>query len=281
MPSDLPQKEHMNRIVLWSGALALLLCVPGVSLRGQTAEKRPEWVSDRPDFTNAPFVVAKGTWQIEAGLNGSQRTGSGRRRTIVGIEALWRLGLLEALEFRLANGYRWSEEGSAELDAPGPGEETGLQPLLLGFKLRLLHNEHWALSMSHEYSLRAEAGDGPNWLGNWLLLGAWSPGGPFSLALNAGLSQYGADRFQRVASASAGYQLSPRLSLFVEGFAEIPAKGAFEPQADAGLLFRVAPRWQLDLAAGGVVEAPGRAPFATLGISLLGPFGESSAPLSR
>lgn len=235
----------------------------------------PQLVSDRPDFSESTFTVPPGAFQIEAGLTGERLDGTSDVN-LGSVDALWRFGLMRDVELRLASGYTWASvsDGEGEIipDFEGP------KALLLGFKWRMLERKTWAVSFLNQYELqtRTTTSGGDVWLGNWLILGSWSPEGSFSLAANAGFTNVSANFYDIATSLSAGWQFTPRVSAFLEGFAETPnSSGFFEPRFDGGVLFLVHPRLQLDVAAGGIIERISDNPFLTLGVTFLGPLSQN------
>ena len=98
-----------------------------VLLAGGIAAAGAAWAGDdlsaeRPDFTDSPSVVGRGTFQLEGGSTVSRDAYS------VG-ELLARYGVANAAELRLGAGYAGTRGA--------PGDVSGFQDLSLGAKLAL------------------------------------------------------------------------------------------------------------------------------------------------
>lgn len=239
-----------------------------------------ELVTDRPDQTESALVVPAGTLQVELGGLLTVDDSAGERLEIVeGPGTLVRWGLSSRWELRLA----WSGEIDAELRQAGGRERfSGTGDPELGAKVELAALDRGApLDLALLAHVTLPAGDAevgaPRADPSVRLLGAHELGERIGLGWNAG---YETASFEDAAgrvhtlgrfvyTAALGFDLAPRWGAFVELFGDLPASDP-APAAhslDGGLTFAVAPRFQLDLAAGVGLDddAPDR--FVGVGLS--------------
>jgi hypothetical protein len=119
-------KKHLLMSLL-AGLLPLFLLAQ---------EKAPALNADRPNETQSPVVVPRGSWQLEAGLAYRQEDlGDSRRRELLYPEVLLRMGLLKWAELRLQAAYKEERrkwQGSADFYNP-----KGLEHLQVGAKAQV------------------------------------------------------------------------------------------------------------------------------------------------
>jgi Putative MetA-pathway of phenol degradation len=117
--------------------LVLLTCLAPAWLRAQSQD--PELKTDRPSITQSPFVVPRGTLQLETGLQYQQsRTGSLRTREYLYPEVLLRMGILEWAELRLHADYKKEHQVQKGFgpEQPAP-DEKGIEQVQVGTKINL------------------------------------------------------------------------------------------------------------------------------------------------
>ncbi len=200
--------------------------------------------ADRPDATESPALVPRGTFQLETGATVSPRSWS------VG-EALLRVRVLPALEVRATLSRTYTREGGQwSTDAPS-----------LGVKVGLVSSDAGELSLLADAS-RDAAGA--------VLLGRRALSARSSVAANVGVGR--ALRGVKETTALATLSLGTDLGGGIGAFAEVAALDVtFERRptalADVGLTAALAPRVQADVRVG--VEG-GRA-FTGLGLVVRAP----------
>jgi len=223
----------------------------------------PELVTDRPDQTESAVVVPDGTFQAEFGA-AFLRDDDGLVR-VDAFEApgtLLRFGLLRNLELRLA----WA--GWIELEnrrEVGRDSASGAADPEIGAKLVLVSAADggaFDLALLGHLALPAGEDDfnSPRADPSLRVNGAHDLAPAVGLGWNVG---YEAASFEDargevhtlgrvIYTVAAGFDLADHWGCFVELFGDFPASDP-EPAAhslDAGLTWLVAPRVQLDLAAG-------------------------------
>ncbi len=259
---------------------SLLIMAGLVAAHAGAAElSGPDLVTDRPDQTESPVVVPVGTVQAEIGaLFSVDDQGGTRTRTVEAPGTLARYGLHPRLELRLA----WA--GWIEDESRGAGGRSRVSEAAdpeLGVKVSLSS----ARGARPEMALLAHVS---------LPLGGGTVGSPradpsvrlsaahtFSdrVGLGWNLGWEAASyrdtigevhtRTRFVYTASLGVELAERCGAFIELFGDLPASDP-APAAhslDGGVTFLLAPRVQLDLAAGFGLDADAPDRFAGFGVS--------------
>jgi hypothetical protein len=245
-------------------ALVLLFLSPFAEapVRGQEPEPA-ELVTDRPDQTESAVVVPVGAFQAELGATfGRDDDGLVRVDSLEVPGVLLRYGLLRNFELRVA----WA--GWIELENRfdgGRDRVDGAADPEIGAKLVLLSAADGApldLALLGHLTLPAGADDfnSPRADPSLRLNGAHDLSSGIGLGWNVG---YEAASFEDargdvhtlgrwIYTVAAGFDLADEWGAFVELFGDFPASDP-EPAAhslDAGVTWLVAPRVQLDFAAG-------------------------------
>jgi hypothetical protein len=201
--------------------------------------------TDRPDQTDGASVVDEKSLQFETQFY-YNKFSSGKLALIS--SSLLRYGLLKNVEARLL-----VEQGQ-ERDLFISETTQGIYPLALSTKIVLLKDKPVMPDLSFisylHLPLTSEKGN----------YGFWSP--LFTLALEKELNKltvaangtYKHEAFEKVwvwqASTELKYELSDRLSVFAEYFAQYAPDDAPQHNADGGLLFYLSPDWLVHLAYG-------------------------------
>ncbi len=206
--------------------------------------------TDRPDQSDGVATVPKGKFQIEEGVTFG-------RNTIMN-NLMLRYGITNSTEIRLL-----SDEGREH-------RISGFQPLTLSVKQKIAEEQGWQPAVSAVgyliFGKLASRELQANSIETALRL-AFENGlsEKFSLGYNIGSSH----NFENLdVSAGVSYSPAERWSTFVEYFSTFNG-GAPQHNADAGILFGVLPRLQLDLAAGHSLFSPDSRFYVTSGISYL------------
>ena len=212
-------------------ALLAALLWPGFALA-----QAPPLITDRPDFTESPFVVPLGSIQVEAGMT---RTLGRQLRSIAAPEALIRWSPASRLELRF--------EPPGYLDAEASGVFTDVA---LGMKLELGRFSAW--SVGAIASIGLPTGDTEASAGRVVpeiivatgrdLDNAWSLGAQASAARpNDG------GGVTLAYTVVTGRALTQRLGAFVELAAEREPGAATGSLLHTGLTFSLSPSMQLDV----------------------------------
>ncbi|MDR9375002.1 MAG: transporter [Schleiferiaceae bacterium] len=216
--------------------------------------------TDRPDQTEGPRAVPKGSFQLESGILWEQR-GAQAQESWALPNTLFRVGLNRWLELRLVPELRYTPTAGGAGDFRFSDLQVGAKATFLNREkikigllehlfvpTRLRQGESRALAMSHRLAV------------------SHSGTGPWSLSYNLGYQHgalLGTDAF--LYTLSAGYGLSEKLGLFIEGYGQAPRGGTARFSADAGLTYLLHPRLQLDYLFGFGLNHPMQ--FNSIGIS--------------
>ncbi len=211
--------------------------------------------TDRPDQTEAPFVVRAGSLQIEAGFMLNPFDSSGGKLPMIGMAVL-RYGMSKRLELRLM-----AEEGR-ERDRFLSETTQGVYPLAIGGKVLLLEQDGilpraallaW---MKLPFTSRSSS-QSVYWSPQVLLAFEHELSDKLELEYNIGGKQapYRAE-WEWMGSTSIHVGISERMTLFLEYFGQYGAGADPVHNADCGLLFLVSPSLQLDISVGRSISAP-------------------------
>jgi len=209
-------------------------------------------VTDRPDFTESPFVVAKGRVQVEGGYTYT-RTGDDREHALG--EVLVRVPMSKKAELRLGvPSYLWQRGGGARAVgfddglweakfalSPGGGKgwKKPATALLFGTSLPI------GARAFRENGLQPQA----------IFAAQWELCPAASLGANLGYARPsdGGARFDQVfGSLSAGFSLGGKWGAYTEiyGFNKADATGKSAKYADGGVSYLINDDLQLDARAG-------------------------------
>jgi hypothetical protein len=254
-------------------AAAPLLCLLAAACAHAARGPQPQVVAepivtDRPDFTESPFIVPTGMVQIENGYSAA-REGPVRSQTFG--EMLVRVPVAERAELRLGlNSYATAAVGRAR--------EEGFEDPTLGLKVKLFTPAesagrlvpHVALLATTAVPTSRDTFRESTVQPDAKLAADWSLTSRLGFAANAGLGSATSDheRFsQLLASASFAYDLAARAGVFAEYYGYTAAPGAgFANYFDGGLTYLVTPNVQLDVRTG--VGANGSTPDRLWGVGL-------------
>lgn len=255
--------------VLRLGLKALPLLVPGAGAAADVIS------ADRPGVANPPSVVAPGTVQFEGGLLVQGETDDPGDPDTVSYalpDGALRVGLVHDLELRLESyGFQFLEREGASNQAVGSDlallakwrlrDQAGLLPAFA-----LLP----ALSLPTGGDAVTSDGFDPS-LG---LLGAWALAERWHLTSNLvfGAPTQGVDDsrriFQLAPSVSLDFVITSRWNTFVEYYGTVNSGGVSDQHSvDGGLSFLVNDNLQLDLSAGGGLDAAAPDWFVSTGFA--------------
>jgi len=199
--------------------------------------------SDRPGFSTAPYTVAPGSWQLEAGyLHAESDDGRTDREVIP--EAVLRTGIAGPLELNLAmNGYVRTERGGSS--------ESGIGDFAMGFKAGTATTSVGNFGALARVTL--PTGDAPGTVDDPGLTAAllWDRGIRPGTSLFGTLQADFADAFGDSTTTwtpaiGVSTTLVDRLGGFVEYYAQIPEEGDTAHTVDLGLTWLATADLQLD-----------------------------------
>ncbi len=226
-----------------------------LSMQAQQDTSIPDLVTDRPDATEAPTVVPRGSVQVETGgFYTSFEDNNIQEETFTYNTALIRYGLLDNFELRLG----WNlEESKTTVNGNTLNEiETGFSPLLLGMKVAIAQEKGWLpeiglighifLPFSANKEVRPEFTSTDFRFAFNHTLSKKS-----GLAYNLG-AQWGDDspEIAYIYTLAYGYSITEKLGAYVEVYGDFPEDNKANHFWDAGLTYAIAPLIQLDATIG-------------------------------
>jgi hypothetical protein len=259
-------RRWISNGVLTVVVVALTTVTASAQARVRNERKLPELETDRPDITESSSVVGGGIWQLESGiLFQSDGVDAGTAHDVSAPNVLLRIGIGSRFELRFsAEGFLGESissgaSGANGVSGTGTGMSTGLSDLELGFKLRLLDQEHAGVDLAVIPIVSMPTGSDAFSSGGLdptikLTLARDLPGG-FSIGGNAIASSITEDhvRFTQTAiSASLGHSLGAHWSGFWElyGASALARGGGRAWLFDTGVTRAIGEHVQLDLSAG-------------------------------
>lgn len=199
--------------------------------------------SDRPGFSTAPYTVAPGGWQLEAGYLHAESDDGGTEREVIP-EAVLRTGIAGPLELNLAmNGYVRTERGGSS--------DSGIGDFAMGFKAGPATTSVGNFGALARVIL--PTGDAPGTVEETGLTTAllWDRGIRPGTSLFGTLQADFADAFGESTTTwtpaiGVSTTLVDRLDGFVEYYARIPDEGDTAHTVDFGLTWLATAGLQLD-----------------------------------
>jgi hypothetical protein len=231
---------------------------------------KPEIVTDRPDQTEAPVLIPRGSLQIETGFVYEKD-----RESILNTEnftyntTLIKYGINENLELRFISEYLGERTRVAETMV---SKTNGLSPMALGIKMKMADEKgFWPQAAlighinlktgSREYAPDYTAAD-------FRFTFAHTLSDKFSLSYNLGAEWDGeTPNATFIYTASVGYLITDRLGAFVEGYSFFPEKAKADNRIDAGLTYKFTPVIQWDISGGIGLSSNAPDSFISTGIS--------------
>lgn len=236
---------------LCGAVLVALSLASAVDAQGQT----PPLITDRPDFTESPFTVPLGSFQLEAGLTFESDNGF---ESLSGPEALLRWSPLLGFEVRFeAPGYVDTDTSSGATD------------IAIGAKLELGAVSAWDFGVIALLGL--PTGDDEVSAGGvepqLIVTAGRDVGEGWSLGVQGSIMRPGkGGGVNLMSTVVAGRGLSQRVGAFLEVATERVSGGSVASLLHGGLTFSLIPTLQLDVhAALGVTD---NAPDGTIGWGL-------------
>jgi hypothetical protein len=237
--------------------------------QGQSADAREEINSDRPDQSDSPFLVPRGSLQVETGFYIERdRTIEINSSNVAFHSSLLRYGVNENIELRLVSEYlgRYVEHSGVVTS------KSGFSPLVLGMKLRLADESGIWPQIGFTSHIKLRAGSSgfvqSNTTTNLRFVFAHNLTSRWVLNYNVG-AEWNGETPQAIflGTLSMSFLLNETLSVFGEVYSFFPEHSAIDNRADGGLTLRVTPVVQLDLAGGIGLDEHSPDFYVTTGVS--------------
>lgn len=213
-------------------------------------------ITDRPDATESPNTVPQGFFQYEGGfLFSKNKAGTGGVDRTALNTGLFRIGVLDNLELRL--GYNIMEQTHEMLVCATTAKElSGLDPMLLGFKMAIRQGEtgkadlgfmahvYLPFTASEDFRPQTTAVDFRFSVGHTLNESS-------SIAYNIG-AQWAADEAEMayVYTVAYGLSLSEKWGVYLELYGDLPENSSPNHSWDTGLTYLINNHIQLDATIG-------------------------------
>jgi long-subunit fatty acid transport protein len=223
----------------------------------------PSIQTDRPDQTECPFITPKGYLQFENGFS-VEKTNS-ETTTMVMPTILTKFGINDHLELRLITEYT--------IDKTEIKKTTGINPVLIGFKTRLLEEKGIIPTTSFIGHIAL-----PNLATKNLKATYYTPEFRFtmqhtvsekqSISYNLGAEWNGETAVPTfIYTLTSGYSISEKISGYIELYGFLPQIDKPDHRFDAGLNYLFNPNHQLDISAGFGLSKTSPNYFISLGYS--------------
>jgi hypothetical protein len=258
----------------------LSVAVLFVASPGAAEDEQPELVTDRPDQTESTAVVPRGYFQLEGGWvhTVDDEDEVTERSDDIG-NLLLRIGISEKVELRLGwNGFTSRDRRAASIE----DRQEGLRDADIGAKIRLAEQRGARPNVAFLGALVLPIGD------DELSSSRFDPSFRFAfahdlsdrivVAYNLGMvweSEADDDGERELLSSGiytlvSGFAITDTVATFVELYGSIPASAAGKPSNsfDTGLVWRVRPNLQLDIAAGVGLSSAAADWFVSAGLSV-------------
>lgn len=220
--------------------------------------------TDRPDQTEAPFVIPRKTIQVECGFL-HEKKGNLKNREIPSV--LWRISLSEVMEFRMITTHVLNNLKTDKHDF------NGLEPVQAGFKLKVCEEkgirphvgyiQHVAIKWLASDNLK-----GSTYATNFRFTAQHTLRDRINLSYNAGMEwEPGQNAANFIYTLASGIGITDKLSGFIELFGTIPEKEKSSHSVDGGFTFLLLTNLQLDISAGADFKNPAENYFLSTGIS--------------
>ena len=237
-----------------------LLFVSFLSAKAQQENNQPiDMITDRPDATESPNVVPKGSLQIETGAyhESYEENGFTTDRNILNTTLL-RYGLLDNLELRL--GWDYIEEINTINNIKSKNRLSGMSPLLLGMKVPIANEKNcWPeIGFIGQLQLPFTAGDDfkPQTTGaNFIFAFSHTLNDKSNLSYNLGGEwEDDSSEIAYIYSTSYGYSISDSFGAYIEIYGNIAEKSSSQQYFDMGVTYLLKPNIQLDATIGKSID---------------------------
>jgi hypothetical protein len=233
----------MNKTTFLKNYLVLALLLLGLTAQGQTI------ITDRPDQTESSSTIPKGSFQIEAGVGlGYIGINAEQEREILWPTALFRLGIIKALELRLVTQFasiknKASSEGSSSIG-----------DIELGAKVQILRNENINMEiafLSHLVIPTTSVDSINLGLGTVNKLSiAHELGEHFGLGYNVGYNYFGQGKGILTYSVALGVGITDKVGVYIEPYGDLVNFEKHLANFDGGVTYLIQNNLQLDISYG-------------------------------
>lgn len=235
--------------------IVMLLGMCGVLQAQQESTTVEPMVTDRPDATESPLTVPKGSVQVETGgFYTSFEENNLRTETYGYNTTLLRYGILDNLEFRL--GWNFEETRFNFNRQEVTNVLSGFSPLLAGMKVEISDEDGWKPQiglLGHLYLPFTAANDyRPETTGaDFRFSFAHTLSEKSSISYNIGAA-WGNDspELAYLYTLSYGYALADKVGLYAEVYGDFPEDSRANHLWDAGITYLLKPTIQLDATVG-------------------------------
>ncbi len=244
-----------------------------VSTLAQESEKPAPLVTDRPDQTESPTVVPKGTIQIETGafFEENEIDNNITEKAMTFNTALLRYGVLDNLELRV--GWDFTEIRTEINGIEQSDIASGLKPLLLGAKIAISKEKGWLPEigfLGHLYlPFTASSDFRPETTGaDFRFSLAHTLSEKSSLGYNLGAA-WGDDspEIAYVYTLVYGYSITDTFGVYAELYGDFPENTKANHLWDAGVTYLITDTIQLDATVGSEIT-DGQQLLLSAGISI-------------
>jgi len=231
---------------------------------------KPEIVTDRPDQTEAPSLVPKGSLQVELGTSmENDKIENLKVTNYTYTTALIKYGINENFELRLINEFLGERTRFNESNVE---RVNGISPLALGVKIKLAEEKgFWPETafIGHINLRTGSSAFAPHYTAaDFRFTFAHTLSEKFALSYNLGALWNGeTPDAVFLYTLSLGYEITPKLSAFVESYSFFPEDNKGDHRLDAGLTYKFSPVVQWDISAGVGLNEIAPDSFISTGIS--------------
>lgn len=204
--------------------------------------------TDRPDQSDGIYTIPKNTFQLENGITIAKQT--------VINNLMLRYGLTPSTEIRLL------------LNIGKEFKNKGLLPISLSFKQRIIEQKKIIPAMTLVGYIAFEQLANKDFKGNKLpfeikMAFENEINNKFSIGYNLGIS----NQLKNLnLSVAIGYNITDKISTFIEYFSTL-SKNGNEHNIDAGIMYVINPKLQINIAYAQPVYGLENKPFGTIGIA--------------
>lgn len=264
LPVSLTASQYSNRfnytrqqsVITFQRLLSLTLLLILFFCHCVSAQKASPINSDRPDQSDGTYTMPKNTFQLEAGCTLGKNINSYFLQT-----NMLRYGITKSTEIRIL------------FDFGTVGSEKGIFAPGISVKQYLLPQKRWFPEISAVGYIRLPylatdnfKTDSP--AATFLLAFQNTITDQFSIGYNLGTTLDGDNAYNTwIVTASVAYQLTQKISFFLEYFSSF--ENILKPSSniDTGVLWLLKDNFQIDLAIGTTITQDDKNRFVTTGIS--------------
>ena len=238
--------------------LFIIAFISCTTLWAQDAETTEPMVTDRPDATESPLTVPKGTVQIETGgFYTSFEENNVKTETYGYNTTLIRYGVLSNFEFRL--GWNFEETRFSANGQEADNVLSGFSPLLAGMKVEIADEDGWKPQigiLGHLYLPFSAATDyRPETTGaDFRFSFSHTLSEKSSISYNVGAA-WGSDspEIAYIYTLSYGLSLAEKVGFYAEVYGDFPEDSRANHLWDAGFTYLALPNLQFDATVGGSI----------------------------